>query len=211
MTTLKFDLRSISRDLRADIAGLERELPRALLEHGQRFEREVKDRQFGVQLEGPWKRNPGGNGVASRTGALRQSIRTRVEGSGLRSSMVSTVGDARTGDYVGVQEDGATIVGSPWLAIPAPANLTPAGVPRYPSPRALKGDKDNPTFIRKLKSGNLGIFRRTAGNAIELLWLLKRQVVIPPRLGFLRTFESPRMDRDRVKRIERAIDRALGT
>jgi hypothetical protein len=66
--------------------------------------------------------------------------------------------------------------------VPLPDNLTPAGDARYKSAARLRNTGD--TFLVQTKKGNLVIGLEKEGSRTLWLWVLKRSVAIPPRLGF---------------------------
>lgn len=87
---------------------------------------------------------------------------------------------------ISVHEDGARIVArrAQYLTIPLPAALDSRGIPIHPRAR----DWPN-TFVQKSRRGNLIIFQRQ-GAAIVPLYVLKREVTLPPRLGVEDTFAA---------------------
>ena len=85
-----------------------------------------------------------------------------------------------------VHERGATIrpKKAQYLTIPLPPALDSRGVPILPRARDWQD-----TFIIRSKKGNLLIVRKK-GDGIEPLYVLKKSVVIPKRLGFEEAFDS---------------------
>ncbi len=79
---------------------------------------------------------------------------------------------------ISIHERGATIRAkkAQFLTIPLPAALDARGLPRRASARAW----DN-TFVKRSKRGNLLIFQKR-GVELVPLYLLKREVTLPPRL-----------------------------
>lgn len=142
--------------------------------------------------EGRMYRNIGGGGsLRNRTGSLRRSLRTQVKGSTLEDLelRVASVG----APYAKVQEFGTVGAGgkmpdivptrAKFLTVPLPDNLTPAGDARYKSAARLRATGQ--TFLVETKSGNLLIgLDKGDGGRTRWLWILKRSVAIPPRLGF---------------------------
>jgi hypothetical protein len=154
-------------------------------EHGKRF------------LRGP-------PGVHRRTGTLQRSFLFRVEG----SRVEDLVGIYFTNlVYAGVHEgkDGKPTVirarNRKFLTIPLPDAKTASGVTRGPA-RSFPD-----TFLRRSKSGNLVIFQKRGKGPPAALFLLKREVSIPPRLNLLAFWN----DRQRlhVARIDAAVRKAL--
>lgn len=85
-----------------------------------------------------------------------------------------------------VHEEGATIRprNSQYLTVPLPAALDSRGVPLRPRAR----DWDS-TFVAESRRGNLLIFQRR-GAGIVPLYLLKREVQLPPRLRARETLDA---------------------
>ena len=85
-----------------------------------------------------------------------------------------------------VHEEGATIRAkkSQFLTIPLSAALDSRGIPLRPSARAWEN-----TFVQKSTRGNLLIFQKR-GTEIVPLYLLKREVQLPPRLKAQETLNA---------------------
>jgi hypothetical protein len=85
-----------------------------------------------------------------------------------------------------VHERGAVVraTRAQYLAIPMPAALDGRGLPLRRSPR----DWEN-TFVRRSTRGHLLIFQRRFGR-LTPLYLLKREVRLPPRLRAEETLEA---------------------
>lgn len=129
-----------------------------------------------------------------RTGALRRSISNEVVGfdlDNLRASIFSgATGESAAVVYAPIHEYGGTIrakkafsrvPGGPYLSIPIADNLTGAGVMRM-----------TPTMVFN-QGGNLVKSRR--GNWVvllgdKLMFVLKKQVTIKPRLGMNKAAEN---------------------
>jgi hypothetical protein len=124
----------------------------------------------GVASDSPYLQVRSGEGLRS----IKESIATKIaNGEEIVSGQISA------GDMA-IHETGGVIrpTRSEYLTIPLPEAMDARGIPLRP--RA--GDWDN-TFIKRSKAGNLLIFRRTpASRNITPLYLLKTEVVIPPRL-----------------------------
>jgi hypothetical protein len=133
------------------------------------------------------ERMRGRPGVNTLTGSLRRSLQWRVSG--------ETLEDLR-GIYFTTSVYGPTQeFGEPnkvpkrkqFLAIPLDAARMPAGAARFASPllesQALKAAYPGGTFVARSKAGNLIIFGKGDGKEITPLFVLKRSVAIPPRLG----------------------------
>jgi hypothetical protein len=128
--------------------------------------------------------NSAGGSLNKRSGTLVKSIRDSVRVTG---SQVKTIqGQIGSIFYGRTHEFGATITAKrvKYLTIPLPAALDSRGVPRRKSAR----DWDN-TFVITSKKGNLLIVRKR-GRGIEPLYVLKRSVRIPKRLGLGDTLEA---------------------
>lgn len=137
---------------------------------------------------GQW---PGGTSTSTlsrRTGQLVKSIASSIKVSGKFSAsgeVVGQIGSPLT--YASAQEFGATIRPNRanWLTIPLPAAMDKRGVPILPKAR------DWPrTFVQKSRKGNLIIFQRRGQRKIVPLYILKKEVRLPPRLNLTRAIEA---------------------
>ena len=182
--------------------------------HGQRFDARLKT-----------ERMSGRPGVNRRTGHLAQgwNVQTVTTGSGVVTtnwlSGPAAEKDGRHG-YGWVQEHGATIVPvrSRFLWIPTKENQTPTGVARITPTEAIAagGFIHNGVFFGK----TLFKSQRPAGMALKgarglrghvfagrepivPLFILKRSVTVPPRLGATDLWNSMTPD------LERGIDQIV--
>lgn len=184
------------------------------------WDRAMQQRFRGYRSVGP---HLPGSGIGNRSKRLRLSLGRRVvpgaDGGleGLRAVMFSA-----GVPYARAQQFGAVIKpkSAKRLAIPGPANLTPAGVTRKSNARAW--------FEEAKKSGELALVpsRRTPGNTVVLWrktakskwqhwWTLVKQVTLPgpkstggpSRLGFYETWAAQRSDR--VKLIQHHVQQSL--
>lgn len=139
----------------------------------------------------PW---PGGTSqpgavpgtLSRRSGGLQRRLRTSATVSGSIGSELR--GIFRGSEIMAVHEFGATIRArhARYLTVPLPAALNPDGTPR----RQRARDWDN-TFVAKSRAGNLIIFQRRSGEETPTpLYVLKKEVYIPPRLGVRATFDA---------------------
>ena len=129
----------------------------------------------------------GGNvGVMhTRTGSLVRSFRVERHGEDI-DSLRFLVGSFGL-PYAAIQEFGGTIKkkGPGFLTIPVGAALTPAGVPRFTARQALQ--QPGVHFV-KGKRGPLIVRDRKTRS--EVLFVLRKQVKIKPRLGFFKAWEA---------------------
>ena len=167
----------------------------------------VKKRQFG-----PYRGNSYSDKLQARTGGLRKGVgykTKRGSGLGVQTRLFAT------GKAAVLQEHGGTIrpKRSKFLTIPLPAALTKAGAQsgkykirlgtasrsaRSGASRLRHITDAGPTFIFKSKRGNLivGITNPKtgkpygSGGRITPFYVLKKQVSIPPRFGFLKTWKQ---------------------
>ncbi len=124
----------------------------------------------------------GEDNLLRRTGGIA-GIRTFVK----KSADLNRIQGALVVPFpISVHEEGTTIRAkrTQFLTIPLPAALDSRGVPL----RARARDWDN-TFVARSRRGNLLIFQRQ-GVGIVPLYLLKREVTLPPRLGAQDTLEA---------------------
>lgn len=173
---------------------------KAFLQHGEVFRSAMVRKRF----------TGGRNRLKTRTGKLQRSVRSNVRGRKLDDlRLLVSVGGGVASKYAGIQEFGGTVHGNPWLTIPLSDNLTAAGVPRFKSAAALRGS--GKTFLAKMPSGKLLIGQRfgRGGKSVRWLWVLKRFVVLKPRLGFFKMWSSRAMRADRNARINKAVRKAL--
>ena len=128
------------------------------------------------------ERLSGRPGLNRRTGNLSRDWVTDVTESGGQLAVeVKTQGVANA--YAGIHEDGGTIrpTKSKYLWIPLKGNLTPSGVARI-SPREAIGTGN--LFIQWNKGPIAYMRRRMArGWHLEPLFVLKKSVTIPARMG----------------------------
>jgi hypothetical protein len=153
----------------------------------------------------PW---PNGGG-AFGTAPDRLSLRS---GRGLRSIKDSIKVTQQPGEVVGqistgaltVHETGATITAknARYLTIPLRAALDGRGVPL----RSRARDWDD-TFIARTPGGALLIFRKETGGTITPLYLLKKSVRIPKRLGMTEAFDRmvPYFQAKAIAALEKAL------
>lgn len=115
--------------------------------------------------------------LARRSGRTLREIRRSVRVTGSGNAIEGRIGGPF---YLSVHEGGAVIRvrRAQFLTIPLPAALDSRGVPK----RRRARDWPN-TFVQKSKRGNLIIFQRRPGGRLVPLYLLKKQVRIPRRLG----------------------------
>jgi hypothetical protein len=156
----------------------------------------------------PWPNGTTERTLSKRSGKgvedIKKSVRTKNTRNldGLEAQM-------STGNfYMSVQEEGAVIrpKRAKYLTVPTPYALDSRGLPLRRSARGW----DN-TFISRSKKGNLIIFQKR-GTGIIPLYVLKKEVRIPPRLGLTSIFNgSIAFIEDAIAdSIEKSIDKALG-
>lgn len=194
----KRSLRDLQRAIQRQPRLLETNLKRHFKLSGQEWQGKMLDRFRGTPMK-------------TRTGALKRSIRYRVPGSKLSNIELRAFSTSR---YAKVHEYGTVGKGgrlpditpkrSKALTIPLPDNLTPAGVPRFPSARALMSS--GKTFLHTSDRG-ITTIALDEGGRLRWLWVLKKRVSIPARLGFFLTWEGLR--RGRLHRLRRATRAAL--
>lgn len=199
-------------------AALDIEAKRALNEHGAYFTARMQKGQFTGYTN---RQGTEGGLLQNRSGMLRRSFGFGVTG-GLKDGYDLTLLVYSSGvKYARLQEYGGTIRPrrAKYLTIPLKDALTPSGVQRYSSARDLfTYHPDQISVVRSPKSGKLFIVSdgrpgaKTAkgkNSQTQWLYILKKSVTIPPRLGFRKTFKSPVMAGDRQARLRVAVRRAL--
>lgn len=126
----------------------------------------------------------------------RVALQTR-SGGGLKSILDTIdVKWNRQGGQVGTLSAGALAVhekggsvrpkNSKYMAIPTVYAMNSNGTDRYYSPWNIPGK----TFVKKSARGNRFIMQRNSGGKLTPYYLLKKRIVIPPRLGFAAEFEK---------------------
>lgn len=195
---------------------LDKEMRQAFKEHGLAFQARMIRERF-VGFTGIRGREGGRN--QNRTGMLRRSFGSEVYGGGDGKPLTLAVFSSGV-QYARIQEYGGVVKPkrSKYLTIPLSDNQTPAGVTRYPSARELfqvygeqirvaKSPKSGQLFI--VSDGKPGSKSKRGKNAeTQWLFVLKKSVEIPPRLGFRATWTDSTMVADRAKRLKDALDRA---
>jgi hypothetical protein len=136
-----------------------------------------------------------GTVLQKRTGSLRNAMRWANETAGKDVRASSYV--AGPISYARIQELGGVIRPRQrkYLTIPTPAVLTRAGVVRqgarptkvggtWMTAQKIPGLKLRETFIRRSKKGAPVIYGTGTDGEPVALWVLRKSVRIPPRLGF---------------------------
>lgn len=132
--------------------------------------------------------------IQTRSGALRRSFNFALTGSGVDASMrLFSAGLP----YARTQEYGGTIrpKSKRYLTVPLPDALTPAGVLKGGARLVQRGKKyttadGDPTFVFRSKKGNLLVGARAKNGKTRLLYALRSEVRLRPRLGFREVFET---------------------
>ena len=145
--------------------------------------------------------------ISGRSGKMKQSLAVQPAEKG-PFGMQSRVGyrEGHVGKYVAVHEaDSPTTIRprrAKVLAIPLPTIMTGAGVPRFQSPRQMKGH-----WVMSQK-GNLVFLPRGGGPPA---FVGKKSVTIKPRRPLMKAKETTGAARSRVIRaeIQRAIQMAM--
>ena len=159
---------------------------------------------------GPYRGRAYSDRLQTRSGATRASVKAEIQSGGARGSV------SVSGPHVLAQEFGATIRPNRarFLRIPLPSILTGSGLVRGRFALRREGGRfvtdAGPTFIRRNKSGTPFIFVEDAGR-LRALYVLRRQVRLDPRLGFVRRFreEAVPFARKRLRTAARDIRRRL--
>lgn len=131
------------------------------------------------------RRNTTSTRLKSRSG---EGINSIIESKEMRGGNTIESVEGRVGGnfYMAVHEFGAVITPktAKYLTIPQPAALDSNGVPKKQSARQWMN-----TFVAKTSKGNLGIFQERSGRPV-LLYILKKRVEIPARLGMGNTIAA---------------------
>lgn len=131
-----------------------------------------------------WPSGTTDNTLSKRSGKGMRSIKQSIKVSG--QSLDDIQGVIGGDFYLRIQETGGTIRAKKvkFLTIPLKAALNSRGIPKKMSAR--EWDR---TFVARSKAGNLIIFT-TKGRKLIPLYVLKKQVYIPPRLGMQKTINA---------------------
>lgn len=144
----------------------------------------------------PYNGSSGGDVLHRRSGAGMRSLRNFIV---LRRGDQVT-GHVRLNKYMKMHEHGGWIraKNAQYLTIPLPPALNANGTPKKASAR----DWDK-TFIARSRRGNLIIFRKE-GRGVVPLYVLKKKVRIPARLGLRKELRKQRtgMRRELIARIK---------
>lgn len=189
--TLEFEFRGKRyQDAKRGLEAVGKSLEDGLVRASNQLAKELK-----VYLEGvakamakrhgnPW---PGGTTpttLSRRSGAGIQSILDSVK---VKGKFIDDIqGVIGVTGYLAIHETGGTIRAkkSKYLTIPLAAALNSDGTPKRRSAREWEN-----TFVGKSKAGNLLIFQKTSTGMIPL-YVLKKEVHIPARLGMKTTLEA---------------------
>ena len=155
-------------------------------------------------------RDGAGDSLRSRTGQLRRSINYSVDGSDIGSLRASVYSAKQFASYAPTHEFGATIrakqayaglEGGPYLHFPVGANLTAAGVQRMTGAEVFARG----AYVARNRNAAFPYRVVLAG---ETMFLLTKQVTIPPRLKMRETVEDeiPTLLSELARVTGRAID-----
>jgi hypothetical protein len=131
----------------------------------------------------PW---PGGTtptSISRRSGDAMESLKQGIR---ISQGSIGPTGEMYGVFYLFVHEYGGTMRAkrSQFMTIPLPAALNTDGTPKYRTAREW-----NDTFVGESRAGNLLIFQRQ-GRQIIPLYVLKKEVRVPARLGLRRVQED---------------------
>lgn len=125
-----------------------------------------------------------------RTGALYRSVRAEVAGNSLSTLSGKLMSASEEGPlpYAAIHEYGSTIrakhayqgvPGGPYLNIPVYDNRdADGGMKRSPKAVFREGG-----FIQKTRKGNWGVFLGKTSQRADMMFVLKKEIRIPARLG----------------------------
>lgn len=138
--------------------------------------------------------------IQTRSGALRRSFGFALNGSGADAELRMFSAGL---PYTRTQEFGGVIrpKSKRYLTVPLPDALTASGVPKGGARLVQRGTTKTgrpkyatadgqPTFIFRSRRGSLLIGSRARNGRTRLLYALREQVNLRPRLGFRHVFET---------------------
>lgn len=145
------------------------------------------------------RRLSGRPGLKRRSGDLARSFRSRVTGNNLDNLILLIFTASK---YAPIQEKGGIVTAkrAKMLAIPLAPALTSAGVARYKSPRDMN-------LRVTMRGGKIFLETKTAKS--ELMYVLKKSVIVPARLGMFKLWERqlPVTAKILVESVNKAIDK----
>lgn len=169
-------LRVFGKHWSASFAGVPEALSRELRGHLEDIMEAMRKRHGN-----PWPMGTTSKTLATRSGHLLEYMADsiKVEGETIASlrGEISVPHDRKIHEHGGVLRPKR----AKYLTVPLPAALDSRGVPLKKSARDWKD-----TFVLRSKAGNLLIVQKK-GASIVPLYVLKKEVSIPPRLGMLDT------------------------
>lgn len=210
--SLRVDIDALKRVLKAFPSALNQEMRKAFTDHGNVFIDTMITKRF-RGYSGP--KNTG-TILQNRTGSLRRSFGKSVLG-GTAGKPLTLLVYSQGVKYARLQEYGGTIrpKRAKNLTIPLDDALTGSGAPRYTSARDLLSRYPEDVFFFTSKKGNtfLASYGKPGGKRrkeedVQLLYILKKQVEVPARLGFRDTWTSPALVQDRRARFTAAGEAA---
>lgn len=175
-------------DAKAGLHAIARQMERNVKSFNPHIRRQLRDlldtvaEAMAQRHSTPWssgRRMPVGAAQGRLQRRSGRAMRMLAAGVAVVGTGDNTVGRLHGPRYLAVHEKGATVSAkrAKYLAIPLPAALTKTGVPKKRRPREWKN-----TFVQRSRRGNLIIFQKRGGTLIPL-YVLKKSVSIPPRLG----------------------------
>ena len=195
------------------VKGVESRLVHWLKESADDWERTMKTKAFGPYRG---KAYPGGSRgkLQARSGALRNSIKTRTRRAGLQTEVRMFT----TSPYARVQEEGETIRARAggYLRIPLPDTLTPTGANikarykvRKKGKRWLTSRGEPTAIVPSKKNPNNRVIIAQLGKRKKIMPLavLTKSVTTKPRLGFFRRWRG--LAKERAANRRKAIQEAL--
>ncbi len=190
--TVEVDWKRLDAAMKRAPMAFYKHFKRRLGEHHRRFRARFKRENL--------RGKHGREGVHRRTGHLSRHIAGDVRGRDLKTLALRSY--IHGTPYARILEHGGVIrpKTAKWLTVPLKAAKTKAGVARA-SARHFEG-----TFFRRSKAGNLILWGLPLPSSKEPvpLFVLKKQVKIPPLLGFFKVFD--RMKNSRSKALNAVAD-----
>lgn len=172
-------LEAVSANLKKSLPSAAEALKAELLDYLKSVAKAVADRNSGA-----WPGGTTDNTLSRRSGHAVSEIRKSPRVSGTTIDTIQ--GEVGGPFYLRIHEFGGTIRAKNvrYLTIPLKAALRADGTPILPSARQWAR-----TFVITSKKGNLLIVQRN-GKTITPLYVLKREVKIPARLGMRKELEK---------------------
>lgn len=144
----------------------------------------------------PWPRGTTRRTLSTRSGRGINQLRRSRKVTGVTLDEIEA--EIVVKGYMAIHETGAWVRGKGKLIpVPLPAALDGRGVPLKKRPRQWPN-----TFVARSKAGNLIIFQKQSDGGLVPLYVLKKRIRVPKRLGL-----QAALDKEMPHFVQRAMDK----